>query len=349
MKPGYRKERIDRGIKARIDDIFAISSYREVLFLAGPRIFAIIALLALPLLKNLTGLYWQNVIFLTCIIALIALSWDLLFSVGLVSLGQAFFFGIGAYFTGALNYYLNLSPVFSIPIATFCGSTLCAILLYPVLRLRGIYFALVTFALPFFLSRIIEATKILGGTEGLSGLTPIPNITLKLYMAIIFLLIVMFCFLKLLETDYGLVLRAIKDNDISVLAAGLNVQWFKTQAVFIASIPATFGGALLTHHYQIVGMQAFAMDYSILSLTSAIVGSPGTLAGPLVGAFVLVPLSEVLRSAGTLRIVIYSLALLVFIVFLSEGIFRFAQRKYYQFERYVPLEEGKSEKSHTGN
>lgn len=341
MKAGYRKERIDRGIKARADDIFAISSYREILYLMGPRLLAVLGLLLFPLFKDVTGAYWQTVAFIACIIALLTLSWNLLFSVGLVSLGQAFFFGVGAYWTGYLNHTCGLPPLLSIPLATLAGAVLCTVIIFPVLRLRGIYFALITFALPLFLMRIIEATGLMGGTEGISGLQRLPGLTFSVYVAVVAVLAVTFIFLRLLDTDYGLVLRAIHDNDMSVLAGGLNVQWYKAQAVFLAALPATFAGALMTHHYRVVAMPAFAVEYSVLPLTAVVVGGTGTFAGGVLGALILIPLSEMLRAYGTLRIVMYGIMLIIFVVGLPEGIYRYAQRKYFQFERIVPLEEEK--------
>ncbi|HBX22069.1 MAG TPA: branched-chain amino acid ABC transporter permease [Desulfotomaculum sp.] len=339
MKKGYRKERLDRGIKARTDDIFAICSPREIAYIALPRFIVIGALLVFPLLAVLTGIYWQNVLIITCTIALLALSWDLLASAGLVSLGQALFFGAGAYVTGFLSHHYGWPPILSVPAATVTGALLCTMLLYPVLRLRGIYFGLITFAMPLLMMRIVEATKILGGTEGLSGLAPLPGMKVELYVIITVTLVCVFGFRRLIDTDYGLVLRAIRDNDRAVMAGGINIQWYKTQAVFIAALPATFAGAFLTHHYQFVGMPAFALEYSILPLTSVIIGGTGSFAGAMLGAFILVPLSEVLRAFGTLRVVIYCLILLVFAIGLPEGIFHYIQRKYYQFERLVPVEE----------
>lgn len=330
------KERIDRGIKARTDDVFALSSGREIAYLALPRIAATVFLLVLPLLLSS---YWQKVMLITLVVALLALSWDFLNSVGLISLGQALFFGVGSYFAGSFSHYWGLKPLFSIPAATLAGALFCAALLYPVLRLRGIYFSLITFALPLLFMRVIEATKILGGTEGLSSLPPLPGIYGELYILIIVTLGCTFGFRRLADTDYGLVLRAIRDNDRSVEAGGINVNWYKSQAVFLAALPATFAGAFLTHHYQFVGMPAFAMDYSILPLTSVVLGGAGSFAGAAVGAFILVPLSEALRAFGTLRIVIYSVILVIFVVALPVGIFNYLQRKYHYFERLIPAEE----------
>lgn len=312
-----------------------------MLYLLWPRVVVIVGLLVFPLLEGVVGLYWLNVLLITCTIALLALSWDMLASVGLVSLGQAFFFGVGAYLAGYLNHHLGWSPLFTIPVATLAGACLCTLSLYPVLRLRGIYFALITFALPLLLMRIIEATKILGGTEGLSGLSPLPGLTPTLYIIIAVLLVCLFGYRRLMNSDYGLVLKGINDNDRSVMAAGINIYWYKIQALFIASLPATFAGAFLTHHYQFVGMPAFALDYSVLPLTAALVGGLGTFAGAMLGAFILVPVSEFLRDFGTLRVVIYSLVLVVFVVGLPEGIFHYLKRKYHQFERLAPLGESK--------
>ena len=339
MAQAFRIERLDRGIKARSDDIFALASHRELIYLLGPRVLLIGGLLVFPLLRDVVGLYWLQVMLITCSIALLALSWDLLASVGLVSLGQALFFGVGGYITGFLNQSLHWSPLLTIPVATVLGAVVCAVVLYPVLRLRGIYFALITMTLPLLFMRVIEATKILGGTDGMSGLDPLPDIAIVLYVAITVLLIALFGFRRLINEDYGLVLKGIRDSDRSVMAAGINIYWYKAQAVFIAGLPATFAGAFMTHQHQFVGMPAFATDYSILPLTSAIIGGVGTFAGALLGAFIIVPLSEFLRDFGTLRVVIYSVILVVFVVGVPEGIFHFMQRKYHQFERRVSLDD----------
>jgi len=333
----YRKERLDRGIKARCEDIFALSSYKEISYLLFPRALPVVLLLILPLLQGVIGLYWEKVLMITCMIALLALSWDLMASVGLISLGQALFFGAGAYITGYLNYAFKLPPILTIPLGTLGGALFSTLLLLPVLRLRGVYFAIVTLTFPLLLSRFIETTKILGGTEGMSALSPLPNIWVELYVPVFALLICLFGFRRLINEDYGLVLQGIRDNDRAVMSGAINIYWFKAQAVFIAGIAGAFAGAFMTHYYRFVGMPAFAMDYSILPLTAAVLGGVGTFAGPTIGAFILIPLSEFLRAVGTLRVVFYSAILIICVVGLPEGIFHYMRRKYHQFERMVDV------------
>ena len=337
MTTRYRKERLDRGIKARCEDIFALSSYREMLYLSLPRVLPVALLLVLPLLKGVVGLYWIKVLVITCAIGLLALSWDLLASAGLISLGQGLFFGVGAYLTGYLNHRFGLSPFSTIPVGTIGGAFLCTLLLLPVLRLRGVYFAIVTLTFPLLLTRFIETTKILGGTEGMSALSSLPNIWIELYLPVIALLVGLFGFRRLINEDYGLVLQGIRDNDRAVMSGAINIYWFKVQAVFLAGIVGAFSGAFMTHYYRFVGMPAFSMDYSVLPLTAAVLGGVGTFAGPTLGAFILIPLSEILRAFGTLRVVFYSAILIVCVVGLPEGVFHYIQRKYHQFERRVEV------------
>lgn len=330
-----RKERIDRGIKARSSDIFALTSWREMLYLAAPRLLPVVGLIVLSLTLSV---YWQRVLLSVSVFALLAISWDILAQTGMISLGQALFFGTGAYLSGIMNHYWGWPPYITIPLATIAGGLLCTAFLIPVLRLRGIFFSMVTLVLPLMLVRIIEATRIFGGTEGLSGLTALPSRWVEIYVLIIVLLSALFGFRRLMNSDFGLILKGINDNDRSVMNAGINVYRFKIQALFIASSIGTFTGAFLTHVYLFVGMPVFALDYSILPIASAVVGGIGTLAGSMLGAFILVPLSEILRGLGGLRIVIYGLFLVVFTVAIPEGIFHYIQRKYHQFERWVEVE-----------
>ncbi len=330
-----RKERIDRGIKARADDIFALTSYREMLYVSVPPLIPVVGLLVLPLLLPV---YWQKVLISTAVFALLALSWDFLVSAGMVSLGQSLFFGVGAYVAGCLDHYAGFPIWLTLPLAAVLGGALCTVFLLPVLRLRGVYFAMVTLVLPLMLERIIEATKIFGGTEGLTGLKSFANPLIELYVVVVVLLVVLFGFRRLITTDFGLVLKAVRDNDRAVMSAGINIYWCKAQALFIAGSVAAFCGAYMTHVYMFVGMPSFALDYSILPLASAVVGGMGTFAGAVMGAFILVPLSELLRGVGGLRTVLYALSLVVFIVALPEGIFHYIQRKYQQTERWVRVE-----------
>jgi len=326
-----RKERIDRGIKACTDDIYCLSSLREIAYLLIPRLLPV---LVVALLLLLLPLYWKKVMLIALIMAIMAMSWDFMTSCGLVSLGQALFFAIGAYFSGSLNHYVGLPLCISIPVATVGGGLLSTALIFPALRLRGMYFSMVTLIIPLMLMRVIEATKILGGTEGMSAISAFPGVWSSIGVGTIAAVATLVFLRRLVCSDYGLVFIAMKDNDNAVEASGFNTLWFKVQAIFIGSALCSFCGAFMTHYHMSVGMSAFALDLSIFPLAASIVGGIGTLTGAFLGAMILGPLSEAVRAFGSFRVVTYSALLLFFVVAVPEGIFPYLKRKYEQTERW---------------
>ncbi|MEN6615811.1 MAG: branched-chain amino acid ABC transporter permease [Syntrophorhabdus sp.] len=337
MDTMMRKERIDRGLKVRTEGIYAISSLREILYLMGPRILLIVGLLALPFVFELSP-YWKKVINIMCAYALLAISFDFLANyVGLVCLGGAFFTGIGGYFAAIFNTNLGMPFWLSIPCATIAGAAFCTFFLLPCLPLRGVYFAIVTLMYPLLFTRIIEALDILGGTNGMTGIDSFPSAYWENYAIIVMVLFFLFAMRRFVNQDIGLVMRAVKDNDQSVKASGISVTRMRIIAVFIASFIGCFAGAYIAHLYMWAGISLFALDFSIIPIAAVVIGGGGTLVGAVIGAFILVPLSEVLRAFGTFRIVIYCILLTGFIVFKSEGIMVYLQRKYHQFERWVKV------------
>jgi branched-chain amino acid transport system permease protein len=307
-----------------------------MLYVAVPRLLPPLLLLFLPL--TAPSEYIQRVATLTAVYALLALSWDFIArATGLVSLGQALFFGIGAYLAALLNLNLGLPPFLTLLCATVLGASISTALLAPCLPLRGIYFAMTTLVYPLLFARVIEATAVVGGTDGLVGVDSFSDLWAERYLIIIFLLASTFALRRFMTTDFGLVLRAISDNDQAVKASGIDITFYKLIALWIGSALACFAGAYFTHLYMFAGLSAFSLDLSILPIACAVVGGIGTLAGPVLGAFILVPLAEMLRDLGTLRIVFYSLLLVALVLFKPEGIMSYLKRKYEQVERWVDV------------
>lgn len=327
-----RKKRFDRSIKVRSEGLYAISSWREMGFLAMPRLLLILGLLVLPLTLDM---YWQRVLCTAGIYALLALSFDFLAEyVGLVCLGGAMFIGFGGYTSGVLNAYFEWSPFVTIPIATVGGAVMSTLVLIPCLRLRGIYFAIVSFMLPLFSVYIIIALGLFGSTEGISALDTLPNIWVEQYVVIGAIIVALFAIRRLVNEDIGLIFRGIKDNDQAVRASGISITSYRIKAVFIASLIGSFAGAYLSHLYGWLGLSLFAMDFSILPIAAAVMGGMGTLVGPVIGAIILTPMSEALRGFGQLRVVLYCLVLIGFILYKPEGLMNYLERKYHQFERW---------------
>ncbi len=327
-----RKKRLDRSIKVRSEGLYGLASWREMTYLACPRVILIAGLLVLPLVLDM---YWQRVLCAAGIYALLALSFDFLAHfVGLVCLGGAMFIGFGGYISGSLNEYMGWAPIVTIPIATVAGAFLSTLVLVPCLRLRGIYFAIVSFMLPLFAVYVIIALSLFGSTEGLSALATFPNSWVEQYLILVVVLVALFSVRRLVSEDIGLILRSIKDNDQAVKASGISITIYRIKAVFIASLIGCFAGAYLCHLYGWVGLSLFAMDFSILPIAATVLGGMGSLVGAVLGAFILTPLSEALRGFGQLRVVLYCLVLLCFILYKPEGLMNVLERKYHQFEKW---------------
>jgi len=334
----FRRERIDRGIHVRSNDIFALSSWREIAYLALPRVLPMAALLIMPLILELAGNeYWAKVMVILAIMGIMAMSWDLLRMTGMFSLGQGLFFGLGSYVAASLNHYFQLPIYITIPIGTLGGAILSTVLLLGTLKLRGIYFAMITLAFPLLLIRAIQATNFLGGTEGVRAAS-FPNYWTIAYLAMFALLICFFGLRRLMNSDWGLVARAIGQDDIAVMASGINVMWRKIQVLFLASGIAAFAGTLMTHFLMYAGLSNFALEYSILPVASVVIGGSGNFAGAILGSSLLTLATEALRALGSLRIALYSLLMVLFALLVREGIFPYLQRRYHQFERRVSVD-----------
>lgn len=332
-----RRERMDRGIKVRSDTIYAISSWREMSYLLAPRLIFIVGLIVLPLALYKFP-YWQKVVLSICITALLALSFDFLANfLGLVSLGGGFYVGVGAYIAALLNVKFGLAPAFTIPLATVIGGAFCTILLLPCLPLRGVYFAIVTLMYPLLAARIIEAFDLFGGTDGILNVDGFSNPWVERYLLVGSVLVFVFLLRRLVDEDIGLVFRGIKDNDQAVKASGIGITKYKALGVFIASMLGCLAGAFLAHIYNWAGISQFALDFSIQPIAATVIGGSGTLIGPVLGCLIVVPISELLRDFGSLRIAVYCLILMAFVVYKSEGLMNYATRKYEQFERWVEI------------
>lgn len=332
-----RKERLDRGIKVRSDGVYAISSWLEMGYLVAPRLLFILGLLAAPILLTPVP-YWQKVLSIICIYSLLAISFDFLANyVGLVSLGGGFYIGVGAYATALLNMKWNLPILVTIPAATIIGAAICTIVFLPCLPLRGVYFAIVSLMFPLLAARVIEAFDVFGGTDGIVGVDGFSSPWIEQYLLVIAVLAAVFILRRMITEDVGLVFSGVKDNDQAVKASGINITRYKALGIFIASSLGCFGGAVLSHIYMWAGLSQFALDFSIIPIAATVIGGGGTLIGPVIGCLILVPISELLRDFGTLRIAVYAIMLTLFIVYKSEGIMIFASRKYEQFERWVSI------------
>jgi branched-chain amino acid transport system permease protein len=284
----------------------------------------VVALLALPLVYG--DPYVMRILTMTCIFAMFAASWDLLAGyTGQVNFGHALFFGAGAYTSALLSLKLGLSPWLTIwagaAVALFFGFVVG----YLCLRLRGSYLSLATLAFPLIaLGLLFAFPDFSGGELGVSGLrrlmvTPTGNY----YVAALAMLAVVFGLWLLADSRFGIVLHAIRDDEVAARASGINTLRYKLTVFALAGAAAGLSGALFAHYLRVAGPSTLEVALSFQVVIWGIFGGLATVYGPVAAVFLLYPLTEWLGSwgqFGELRLLIFALIVLIVLLFMPRGL-----------------------------
>jgi branched-chain amino acid transport system permease protein len=307
-----------------LEDLFGPRAlYRRLM---GLGVFSALVLLA-PLVFD--DFYHLELLFLCHYYVMLACSWDLLTGfTGNVNFGHAFFIG-GAGFTGALlNKHLGWGPWMTLP-AGGLAAALCGLLVGSfTLRLRGPYFASVTFCFAALLYKWIMIDHALfGGEEGLSGIDWLTSSPLgNYYLSGVLMLAVIFFLYLLSKSSFGLILQSIGQNEAASEGSGINTTFYKIVAFMISAFIAGVAGAMYGHAQMHVGPEMAHDALSSLVLMMAVVGGMGSIIGPIIGAYLLTLVNESLRFMGELRLLIYSSAVVLVILFAPKGLYDLIQR-----------------------
>ena len=284
----------------------------------------VIALLALPYLYG--DAYVMRILTMTCIFAIFAASWDLLAGyTGQVNFGHALFFGAGAYTSALLSLKLGLSPWLTIWAGAAVAMLFGFLVGYLCLRLRGSYLSLATLAFPLIaLGLLFAFPSFSGGELGISGLrrlmiTPTANY----YVAAISMLVIVFGLWLLADSKFGIVLHAIRDDEVAARASGINTLKYKMIVFAIAGAAAGFAGALFAHYLRVAGPSSLEVALSFQVVIWGIFGGVATIYGPVAAVFILYPLTEYLGSfqtVGELRLLIFAVIVLLVLLFMPRGL-----------------------------
>lgn len=287
--------------------------------LAGVVVFVAI-MAAIPLVFD--NAYLTGVLTVATIYGLWAVSWDFMSGLtGRENFGHALFIGAGAYTAGFLNTVWGFDGWWSIPAAMIVASLFALVMGFPTLRLKGPYFALAMLSSSVIMQRLMlifwEHT---GGEEGINGVEPLIDSQLGFYYFTLALLVgVTAVLLAVARSNWGLILRAIRGDEATCQAAGLNVTYYKIVSLVISGAIAGAGGAIYAHYQLQVSPALFEVVTSITVITMVYVGGMASIYGPVGGAILLVLLTELLRDFGEWRLMIYSVVLILILFFLPKG------------------------------
>jgi branched-chain amino acid transport system permease protein len=297
---------------------------------------ALAVLIALPFVYREP--YHLHILVLILIWSFAYTSWSMMGRFGLVSLGHGGFMGVGAYVTALLWNNFGLSPWLGIPVAMVAAGVLALIVGYPCFRFRitGHYFVLVTLALSGIVLQIITATRdYTGGSLGLTPHRATANRLLALqfddktswYLIALAVWLIGLLVWHLIDRSMSrYALEAISEDEDAAAAAGVNVTAEKLKITLISALMTALAGALYTQYQMFISPDTVSgIAVSLQMVFAAIVGGLYVSLGPTVGAVITILLAEVLRIAfGTSAVgwdnLIYGIVLVLFIIFLPQGI-----------------------------
>ena len=291
---------------------------------------AILALIALPPAVLALGQpFYLDLARRIMILAIAAISLNLILGYGgLVSFGHAAYLGIGAYTVGIMGFYGITSGWLQWP-AAIVASALVALAIGAVsIRTSGIYFIMITLAFTQMLYYLGISLEEYGGDDGMRlkaksqfpGLIDLRDPVEFYYLALALMLVAVFIIYKIVNSRFGMVLRAAKSNDARTRAIGFSPYPYRLAAFVIAGAMCGLAGALYANHtnYITPGLMSWQQSGDIMFMV--ILGGMATTSGPVLGAFVLLLLEDLLSGWTQHWQVILGPLLILSVIFFKRGL-----------------------------
>ena len=240
---------------------------------------------------------------------------------GQLPLGHAGFMAVGAYtaalFTIAVNY---LPPNVRLPLGIVAGGLTSAVfgvvIGLPALRLKGDYLAIITLGFGEIIRVIILNLKFTGGAFGLRGMGRITNVTITYIFVLITLLVIG----TLIKSRHGRAILSIREDEIAAEASGIPTTYYKVLAFAVSAGFAGVAGGLYAHFLGILDANTFGFMRSAEILVIVVLGGLGSIFGSVLSATILTVLPEILRGFAEYRMVLYSLVLVLVMIFKPSGL-----------------------------
>ena len=314
----------------------------EILVLPGRTAVLLVCLLLLLFPVISQEPYILRVLILAGIFAIFAASWDLLSGfTGQVNFGHALFFGVAAYTAAILNRDLGWAPWATIPLGAIAAVLAGLVVGIPCLRLRGTYLAFATLAFPLILLGVVYANPrgITEGELGIDGIAALSGSRVASYYIVIPSMIVLgFIMWKIANSKIGLIFHAIREDEVTVRASGINTTRYKLLAFCLSGLIAGIAGGLYAHFIKGAGPSTLELLLSFQVIIWAVFGGIATIYGPMAGVMILYPFTEfvLIRYLGGLsekgpplsylaelsqaRLLIFACIVLMVLLFMPQGL-----------------------------
>jgi branched-chain amino acid transport system permease protein len=247
---------------------------------------------------------------------------------GLLSFGQATFFGSAAYVAGYLLKYHGLGVFVALASGIGVGALSALVVGYLCVQRSGIYFIMLTFALnQLFYFIAYQWTSVTGGEDGMPGI-PRPvlmgldfkNPSVYYGFVSVFFLLSLWAMKRLVDSPLGKILQAIRENEVRAAAVGYDVPRFKLLAFVIAGAFSGIAGVLYAMLFGIVPLEAISFVFSGNVVFATLIGGSGSLYGPIIGAFVFIWLSESVSLLWERWPLLLGVAFVIVVLFLRGGV-----------------------------
>lgn len=297
------------------------------------------------------GMYHTNIMITALIYVILALGLNIVVGLGgLLNLGYAAFFAVGAYTYGLLWKYAG--PVFveagiqtgwlfwiALPTAGIIATIFGVLLSLPVLRLRGDYLAIITLAFGEILRMFLQNSgDLTGGASGISliprpwffgiKLKPVGAAVFIYYIAVVLVILTIIVVRRIEDSRVGRALEAMKEDEIACEAMGIDLVRNKLITFAIGAFWAGIAGVLLAAQTTFINPDSFTLWESIIILMAVVIGGTGSIPGVICGALLLKLLPEYFRPLAQYRMLIYGVAMIVIIIFKPEGLIPRNRKKY---------------------
>lgn len=297
---------------------------KEMQRFAYPIFFAVMAVL-----PHLLNPRWQAVAITFLVFAVVALSQDIILGkCGMFNMGQALFFGMGAYTTAILNHQFGWPIIATIPLAVLVPALFGILLAGPIVHLRGDYLLVVTIGFNIVFVQVLQNNLggITGGPNGIFGLDALNLFGWKLasqvsvyYFAFVVLLVTLWIMHNLEKSKPGRALHYLREDHLAAESIGINTRVYKIFAFGLGAGIAGLAGTVYVTQYAAVSPEAFEFIQSVLFFSIVLVGG-SSVPGILLGVFVMFVLPEIFREFATWRYFVFGFAMILAMILRPRGI-----------------------------
>jgi branched-chain amino acid transport system permease protein len=289
----------------------------------------VLLLLAIAIaLPPYLGTYYTRFATQIAIYGMAALSVDLLLGyTGLITFGQAALFGVGAYVAGMLTVYGVTNAWLVWPLAVLISMLFALAIGGLSLRTRGFQFIMVTLAFAQMVYYFAQSLRNWGGDDGFTlpqrdhlGIVSLADHTAFYYVVLVLLMLVIFLANRMVRSEFGTVIRGIRDNERRVAAIGFPPYPYKLVAFVIAGGIAGLAGALMANHAKFVSPATLSWQLSGELLAMVILGSANSLIGPVLGAAFFLAFRDVLSDFTEHWMLFFGPLLVARVLLVKDGI-----------------------------